>query len=141
MSEFPVNDELTVAGKRVIEALMEGGVDGMLPGDLSIKLNMKPAHLKYVLKRQLEPTGHVFNKGRNWVATDAILRMRFDPKPFIDRLKAEIEQALFNGWEELPERVRVMFEEFAGARNLAPPMTKPEAFRFAQLRVLKERGV
>jgi len=137
MTEFPVEADLTVTGRRVIEALMESGVDGASPSDLSVKLNMNPQRLGHVLKRQLEPKGHVFNKGRNWVATDAILQMRFDPKPYIDRLKAELEQALFDGWEELPERVRVLFNEFAASRNLPSPLTFEEAFRFAQRRALR----
>lgn len=129
--------DLTVAGKRVVEALMENGVDGASPSELSIKLNMKPAHLKHVLRRQLEPKGHVFNKGRNWVATDAILRVRFDPKPYIEHMKAELEHALFDGWDKLPERVKVLFNEFASSKNLPTPMTEPEAFRFAQKRAMK----
>ena len=132
-----MNADLTITGRRVIGCLMGKGTNGARASDLASELGMHTNQVQHVLGRQLEPIGEVFKVGENWVATDTTISLKASPKLALERLKAELEQALFGGWDELPERVRVLFKEFASSKNLPTPMTEPEAFRFAQRRALK----
>lgn len=133
-----INATLTITGERVLECLKGKGIKGAPTSDIAFELNMMPCHVGYILGRQLEPIGEVFRIEHRWVATDAVLSMKFDQKQVIERKNAELEKALFDGWEKLPENVKVLLEEFASGRNLPSPMTSEEAFRFAQRRALKE---
>ncbi len=129
--------DLTITGRRVIGCLMGKGTNGARAVDIALELGMHTNQVQHVLGRQLEPIGEIFKAGERWVATDAAISLKASPKIALDRLKAELEQALFDGWDKLPERVRAMFEEFAASKNLPTPMTEPEAFRFAQRRAMK----
>ncbi len=133
-----INATLTITGERVLKCLKGKGIKGALTSDIALDLDMMPRYVEYVLGRQLEPIGEVFRIEHRWVATDAVLSMKFNQKQAIERMKTELENALSDGWEELPERVRVLFKEFASGKNLPTPMTELEAFRFAQKRALKE---
>ncbi|GAI17963.1 unnamed protein product, partial [marine sediment metagenome] len=107
--------------------------------DIALELGMHTNQVQHVLGRQLEPIGEAFRAGENWVATDAAISLKASPKLALDRLKAELEQALFDGWGDLPERVRVIMKEFAAVKAIPSekPITDPEAFGLAQRRALK----
>lgn len=137
IAEFLVEADLTITGRRVIGCLMGKGTNGARACDLALELGMHTNQVRHVLGRQLEPIGEVFKAGENWVLTDAAISLKASPKLALERLKAELEQALFDGWDKLPERVRGMFEEFAASRNLPSPLTFEEAFKFAQRRALR----
>lgn len=133
-----ISATLTITEERVLKCLKGKGINGTLTSDIALELNMMPCHVGYVLGKQLEPIGEVFRIEHRWVATDAVLSIKFNQEQAIERMKAELENALFNEWEKLPENVKILLEEFASGRNLPSPLTSKEAFGFAQRRALKE---
>jgi len=132
-----ISAALTITGERVLKCLKGKGINGALTSDIALELDMMPRHVEYVFGRKLKPIGEVFKIEHRWVATDAVLSMKFNQKQAIERMKAELKNALLDGWEKLPENVKILLEEFASGRNLSSPLTSEEAFHLAQRRALK----
>lgn len=134
---FSTFKNISSTGKRTLEALQGKGIDGTSVNDLAYELNLPPKHVGTVLTRQLEPIGEAFKASRRWIATDAVLSLK-SPKLTLDRLKNELERALFNGGGP-SERIKDFLEEYHGARGLK--LSPERAFHFAQQRLLKSQPI
>jgi len=128
---------ISSTGERTLEALRGRGIDGTSVNDLAFELNLLPKHVGTVLTRQLEPIGEAFKAGKRWIATDAVLSLK-SPKLTLERLKNELERALFNGGGP-PEQIKDFLEEYRGARDLK--LSPEEAFHFAQQRLSKSQPI
>lgn len=95
---------------------------------------MHANQVQHVLARQLEPVGEAFQAGGKWVATDAVLTLKYDPKAVLERLKNEVQRALFDGGN-LPDHIKMFLEEFAAGKNLS--LSTEDAVYFAERRVLR----
>lgn len=122
--------------ERVLETLQGKGIDGASVNDLAFELNLLPNHIGNVLAKQLEPIGEAFRAGGKWIATDAAISLKTSPKLTLERLKNELERALFNDGGP-SERIKDFLEEYHGARGLKLP--PEQAFHFAQQRLLKSQ--
>jgi len=125
---------LTITGRQVLNRLMEYGPGGASINELAVDLDMPANQVQHVLARQLEPVGEAFQAGGKWVATDAVLALKYSPKIILERLNDELQRALFDGGN-LPDHVKMFLEEFASAKNLS--LSTEEAVYFAERRVLR----
>jgi len=97
---------------------------------------MHANQVQHVLARQLEPVGEVFQAGNKWIATDAVLVLKYDPKAVLDRMKRELENFVFEDGKP-PDHIITFLEEYRAARDLPTPLSTVEAFHFAQGRALR----
>ena len=81
---------------------------------------------------QLIKAGEIFRK-KGKVYCSTAWAMAFDSRPFVERLREELERDLF-GPEPTP-RVRAFLAEFSAAAKLG--LNIDESFHFAQRRILK----
>ena len=129
---------LTITGRRVLEELKQCGPGDASISKLAVNLDMHAIQVRHVLSRQLEPVGEAFQAGGKWIATDAVLVLKYDPKAVLERMKRELENFLFEDGKP-PDHIIAFLEEYRAARNLPTPLSTIEAFRFARRRVLRVR--
>ena len=119
--------------RRILSFLFS--LDGAGVKKISYETGIRPGKVLKLLG-DLELRGEVWCKSNTWHSTAR--EIATNPVSAIERLKQELEEALFN-CEGPQERIEAFLEEYHAARSLN--LSKSDSWSFAQRRTITEAGI
>lgn len=112
--------------KRVSDFIFQQHDKGASAQKVAANLELTHHRARQVFNRLLE-AGEIFQKGKVYCSTAWF--MAFKPEPMIEKIKNEIERAVFKN-NGMPPQVEALLEEYTAARALK--LSKLEAWELAK---------